>query len=140
MSKTKVAVLFGGQSSEHDVSCVSAATVINSIDRDYYDVVMVGITKDGRWLKTESVDKITDGSWRDGKVSMILSPDRTHKGFVAIENGKCKAEPVDVVFRYCTDSTVRMERFRAYLNLPESHMSDAELLHQLYRWISCLPK
>ena len=44
MSKTKVAVLFGGQSSEHDVSCVSAATVINSIDRDYYDVVMVGIT------------------------------------------------------------------------------------------------
>lgn len=112
MSKTKVAVLFGGQSSEHDVSCVSAATVINSIDRDYYDVVMVGITKDGRWLKTESVDKITDGSWRDGKVSMILSPDRTHKGFVAIENGKCKAEPVDVVFPvlhglYGEDGTVQ---------------------------------
>ena len=138
MSKTKVAVLFGGQSSEHDVSCVSAATVINSIDRDYYDVVMVGITKDGRWLKTESVDKITDGSWRDGKVSMIISQDLTNKGFVAIENGKCNRWMS--FFRYCTDSTVRMERFRAYLNLPESHMSDAELLHQLYRWISCLPK
>ena len=112
MNKTKVAVLFGGQSSEHDVSCISATTVINSIDRDYYDVVLVGITKDGRWIKTDSVDDITSGRWVDGKINFILSPDRTHKGFIAIENGTCSVEPVDVVFPvlhglYGEDGTVQ---------------------------------
>ena len=50
MEKQTVAVLFGGQSSEHEVSCVSAVTVIENIDRDKYDVLLVGITKEGSWL------------------------------------------------------------------------------------------
>lgn len=112
MNKTKVAVLFGGQSSEHDVSCVSAVTVINSIDKDYYDVILIGITKDGNWIKTDSVEDITSGRWRDGRVNMILSPDRAHKGFVVMENGVCRIEPVDVVFPvlhglYGEDGTVQ---------------------------------
>lgn len=98
MKKTKVAVLFGGQSSEHDVSCISATTVINNIDRDTYDVIMVGITKDGRWLKTETVEEITSGAWRDSKITMILSPDRNHKGFVELNDGKATTVEVDVVF------------------------------------------
>ena len=84
MKKIKVAVLFGGQSSEHDISCISAATVIESIDREKYDVITVGITKDGRWIKTDNVEDIKSGKWREGKVTMILSPDRIHKGFVEI--------------------------------------------------------
>ncbi len=112
MNKTKVAVLFGGQSSEHDVSCVSAVTVINSIDKDYYDVILIGITKDGNWIKTDSVEDITSGRWRDGRVNMILSPDRAHKGFAVMENGVCRIEPVDVVFPvlhglYGEDGTVQ---------------------------------
>ena len=39
----------GGKSSEHDVSLVSAKTVIENIDKDLYNVIMVGITKDGQW-------------------------------------------------------------------------------------------
>ena len=39
----------GGKSSEHDVSLISAKTVIESIDKDRYSVIMVGITKDGQW-------------------------------------------------------------------------------------------
>ena len=112
MSRTKVAVLFGGQSSEHDVSCISATTVINNIDRDYYDVIMIGITKDGRWLKTESVEDITSGKWRDGKVTMVLSPDNSHKGFLEIRKGKVTPVSVDVVFPvlhglYGEDGTVQ---------------------------------
>ena len=112
MSRTKVAVLFGGQSSEHDVSCISATTVINSIDRDYYDVIMIGITKDGRWLKTESVEDITSGKWRDGKITMVLSPDNSHKGFLEIRKGKVTPVSVDVVFPvlhglYGEDGTVQ---------------------------------
>ena len=95
MNKIKVAVLFGGQSSEHDVSCVSATTIISNIDRDYYDVIMVGITKDGRWLKTDNIEDITSGKWRDGKVSMILSPDNSHKGFITIEDGRVEKKRKD---------------------------------------------
>lgn len=48
--KVRVAVLFGGQSSEHDVSLRSAETVIGALDPDRYDVVPIGITREGRWL------------------------------------------------------------------------------------------
>lgn len=48
--KVRVAVLFGGQSSEHDVSLRSAETVIGALDPDRYEVVPVGITREGRWL------------------------------------------------------------------------------------------
>ena len=98
MKKIKVAVLFGGQSSEHDISCISATTVIESIDREKYDVITVGITKDGRWIKTDNVEDIKSGKWREGKVTMILSPDRVHKGFVEIEDGRAEVTEVVVVF------------------------------------------
>ena len=49
-AKPRVAVLFGGRSSEHSISCVTAVGVLGAIDRDKYDVVPVGVTKDGRWV------------------------------------------------------------------------------------------
>ena len=48
--KVRVAVLFGGQSGEHDVSLRSAQTVMNALDPERYDVVRIGITREGRWL------------------------------------------------------------------------------------------
>ena len=65
MSKKRVAVIFGGQSSEHEVSRVSAESVIRNIDRSKYDVVMVGITKEGRWLRYDGpVEKLGIGEWQ----------------------------------------------------------------------------
>lgn len=61
--KTKMLVVFGGQSSEHIVSCMSAVNVINHIDREKYDVVIVGITEEGKWLYVDSVESIRDESW-----------------------------------------------------------------------------
>ncbi len=49
----RVLVLFGGRSSEHQVSCLSARSVLAALDRDRYDVVAVGITRDGRWVLTD---------------------------------------------------------------------------------------
>jgi D-alanine-D-alanine ligase len=51
--KPRVAVVFGGRSSEHAVSCMTAAGVLRAIDRDRYDVVPVGIATDGRWVLAE---------------------------------------------------------------------------------------
>ncbi len=53
MSKQRVLVLFGGRSSEHQVSCLSARSVLGALDRDKYDVIAVGITRDGRWVLTD---------------------------------------------------------------------------------------
>ena len=62
--KPRIAVVFGGRSSEHAVSCATAGSVLQAIDTDRYDVVPVGITQDGRWV-LESADPgrlaITDG-------------------------------------------------------------------------------
>lgn len=63
--KKRVAVIFGGQSSEHEVSRVSAESVIKNINRDKYDVIMIGITKDGRWLHYDGpADKLGTGEWQ----------------------------------------------------------------------------
>src|SRR6478609_1219265 len=48
--KPRVAVVFGGRSSEHGISCVTAGSVMAAIDREAYDVVPVGIATDGRWV------------------------------------------------------------------------------------------
>jgi D-alanine-D-alanine ligase len=65
MNKKRVAVIFGGQSSEHEVSRVSAQSVISNINKDKYDVIMIGITKDGRWLNYDGpVDLLGSGQWQ----------------------------------------------------------------------------
>ena len=67
MSKKTIAVLFGGQSSEHEVSCMSAVNIISQIDREKYDVLLVGITKEGHWVLANGIDSVKDGSWRESK-------------------------------------------------------------------------
>ena len=52
-SKTRVVVLFGGESAEHDVSCVTASHVLRALDPQKYEVSTVGITREGRWVQSE---------------------------------------------------------------------------------------
>ncbi|TQN32545.1 D-alanine--D-alanine ligase [Haloactinospora alba] len=62
--KTRVAVVFGGSSSEHEISCVTAGSVMSAIDTDRYEVVPIGITRDGNWVLTSDDPRrlaITDG-------------------------------------------------------------------------------
>lgn len=64
MAKQRIAVIFGGASSEHEVSCVSASSVIHNIPADTYEIVCIGITKKGRWLfYPGDWSLIADGSW-----------------------------------------------------------------------------
>ena len=80
-----VALLFGGLSSEHEVSRVSAGTFADNMDPARYDLVKIGITKDGRWLYTEaSTAQMADGSWETlpGNMPCVLSPDRADHGAI----------------------------------------------------------
>ena len=96
--KTKVLVVFGGQSSEHIVSCMSAVNVINHIDREKYDVVIVGITEEGKWLYVDSVEFIRDESWRDKSVGAVFSPGATEKCVLIERESGVEKVPVDVAF------------------------------------------
>jgi D-alanine-D-alanine ligase len=99
MSKKVIAVLFGGQSSEHDVSKVSAATIMSKINKEKYTIVPVYITKDGRWLLYDgAVENIQNGDWEKFSVCAILSPDTQHGGLLRIVGDKIKKIPVDLVF------------------------------------------
>ena len=98
MKKKNVIVLFGGRSSEHEVSCVSATTVISNMDKEAYEVYAVGITKEGRWVLVDSIEEIQDGSWVNSKKQAILSPDTTEKALYVTENGECKKLRMDVAF------------------------------------------
>ena len=98
MSKKNVLVLFGGRSSEHEVSCVSATTVISNMDTETCEIYAVGITKEGRWVLVDSVEEIKDGSWVDSKQQAMLSPDTTEKALYVIENGEFKKITIDVAF------------------------------------------
>ncbi|SCJ48845.1 D-alanine--D-alanine ligase [uncultured Eubacterium sp.] len=62
----RIGVIFGGKSGEHEVSLLSATSVIEAIDREKYDVVMIGITKKGQWkLYGGDVKNLADGSWEE---------------------------------------------------------------------------
>src|SRR5229473_2078128 len=61
MKKLRVGILFGGRSGEHEVSLLSAASVLNAIDKQKYEVVPIGITKEGRWLTDTHAEQLLRG-------------------------------------------------------------------------------
>ena len=99
--KMCVVVLFGGMSSEHEVSCVSASTVVSNLDRARYEVMTIGITKEGRWLYTEATPaQMADGSWEELTANMpcVISPDRADHGMILFTPaGQVEKVHVDVV-------------------------------------------
>lgn len=98
---TNVLVIFGGVSSEHDVSCVSAASVIDNIPRDKYAVYMLGITKTGEWKLFEGkTDLLPGDKWADSAfcTRAVLSPDRADHGVLVFRDGGVETIKIDVVF------------------------------------------
>lgn len=101
MNKFNLLVIFGGASSEHSVSLVSSASVIDNLNKDVYNVIKVGITKEGKWLLTNSTtDKIKNGDWENEKdnTEAVLSPNTNTKGLIVLKDNKYSILPVDVIF------------------------------------------
>lgn len=112
MSKKVIAILFGGQSSEHEVSCSSATTIIHNINKEKYDVVIIGITKEGKWLLVDSVEAIVKDTWKNSFVTAIISPDASQKGIFILDHDKTRLQKIDVIFpvlhgKYGEDGTVQ---------------------------------
>jgi D-alanine-D-alanine ligase len=99
MKKLRVGVLFGGRSGEHEVSLLSAASVVNAIDKSKYEVVPVGITKDGRWLTAGDAERLLQG--KPGDESQHLragDPDAT-PGAAVLARGEAVVVPPEPVHR-----------------------------------------
>ena len=85
--RPRVAVIFGGQSSEHNISCLSAASVLAALDRERYEVVAIGITREGGWYSVSS----DPADWaRKGSVLPEVIPTETPMPFSELQ--------ADVVF------------------------------------------
>lgn len=111
MSKRNLAIIFGGRSSEHEVSCVSVVTIAKAVAQDKYNLYLIGITKEGNWKYIPSIEKIVDGSWRNGDKEAILSPDAKGEMLVVC-NGQVEHIKIDVIFpalhgMYGEDGTIQ---------------------------------
>ncbi len=95
-------VMFGGASSEHEISCISASSVLKHIDKEKYNIYKMGITKEGNWFLTSSpVANISDGSWEKDKNNRPASilPHRADANISIVNrDGTCEQMKVDVVF------------------------------------------
>ena len=119
MTRIRVAVVYGGRSSEHGISVVSAGSVISALDPERYEVVPIGINRAGAWLLTSgdaasmqitgrTVPSVSEGT------AVVLPADPTAKGLVTVEprSGVQALETVDVVFpvlhgRFGEDGTIQ---------------------------------
>ncbi len=92
----RVGVLFGGRSGEHEVSLVSAASVIRGLDPDKYEAVPIGITKDGHWLVGQGAVKMLPEVLKGGR-RVMLTADPTEAALVPLDRG-AGAQRLDVIF------------------------------------------
>ncbi|MDQ1709448.1 MAG: D-alanine-D-alanine ligase [Frankiaceae bacterium] len=118
--RIRLAVLFGGRSTEHQISCVSAGSVLAALDRDRYDVVAIGITPDGRWVVAPDDPKALTArgsvlpSVDEAGAAVALPGDPSAGGLVLLRPGDVPTAltAVDVVFpllhgAYGEDGTVQ---------------------------------
>ena len=100
MDKRTIAVIFGGCSPEYPVSLESSHSVIVNLDREKYDVIMLGITKGGEWYRFYGdVSALEDDSWRSGKcVPAVISPDREVHGIIEFGEDGVRATRIDAAF------------------------------------------
>ena len=91
---------------------MSAANIVEQIDTDTYNLLLIGITEEGRWLKAPSLDSIRDGSWKESCEEAVILPDATKKCALIKRGASWQEVPVDVAFPvlhglYGEDGTVQ---------------------------------
>lgn len=120
MSKIRVACLFGGCSSEYDVSLVSASSVIRNISQEKYEVIMIGITREGDfYLYNGNVDNIKKNNWFNDKTckKITFSNNKSDHGFIILETNKLIR--IDIAFPILHGKNGEDGRLQGLLELAE---------------------
>ncbi len=99
--RKRIAVIFGGHSSEYEVSLQSAFSVLQNMNENKFEVFPVGITREGEWYHyTGGLEQIRDNSWAEKKEnlhSVAVSQSRPAPGFLVFDGDGCRRIPVDLV-------------------------------------------
>ncbi len=100
--KKRVAVIFGGHSTEYDVSLQSACSVLQNINRNRFEIVPVGITRDGEWYHyTGKIENISSNAWFEDEENLnpvMVSQSRLEQGFAELHGNQFRRIPIDLVF------------------------------------------
>jgi D-alanine-D-alanine ligase len=97
-SRLRVGVIFGGRSGEHEVSLVSASSVLQALDPAKYDVVPIGITREGRWISSpQAMALLKERSGLDDAPGCVLMPEPRHEGLLMLTGGHAASGALDVV-------------------------------------------
>lgn len=101
MKKKKIGIIFGGDSPEYGVSLESAYSVISNMKKEKYELVLIGITKNGDWYKYEGdIENIKNDTWnQNGKCSKVLiSTNKSDTGLLEIEENRINLIKLDAIF------------------------------------------
>src|ERR1700675_2081648 len=93
MKKLRVGILFGGRSGEHEISLLSAASVFKAIDQNKYEVVPIGITKDGRWLTSSDAERLLHGKPVEPERQLRAGDPDTTTAAAVLQNGESVVVP-----------------------------------------------
>jgi D-alanine-D-alanine ligase len=115
--KIRVGVIFGGRSGEHEVSLVSAKGIMSAMDKGKYEIVPIGITKEGRWIASGDPMKALEAGTLEGSVPAALLGDPSQRGLMRLEESEkavttARLSEIDVIFPilhgpYGEDGTVQ---------------------------------
>jgi D-alanine-D-alanine ligase len=115
--KIRIGVIFGGRSGEHEVSLASAKGIMNAMDREKYEIVPIGITKEGRWIASGDPMKALEAGAPEESVPAALLGDPSQRGLMRLEESETavtttRLAEIDVVFPvlhgpYGEDGTVQ---------------------------------
>jgi D-alanine-D-alanine ligase len=99
MKKLRVGILFGGRSGEHEVSLLSAASVLEAIDKSKYEVVPIGITKDGRWLTAADAENLLQGKLIPEARNLRAGDPETTQAAAVLARGEAVVVPPEPAHR-----------------------------------------
>ncbi len=99
MKKLRVGILFGGRSGEHEVSLLSAASVLQAIDKEKYEVVPIGITKDGHWLTATDAENLLQGKLVIEPRHLRAGDPETTPAAAVLHQGKAVVVPPEPMHR-----------------------------------------
>lgn len=98
----KIAVIFGGHSTEYEVSLHSSFSVLENIDAEKYEIIPVGITREGEWYHyTGTYDHVENDTWHTDKehlIPVVVSQSRVNRGLIELTDNGMKRVPIDLAF------------------------------------------
>lgn len=109
----RLCILFGGRSAEHEISCMSAVSVVEAIDKEKYEMILIGITKSGKWLLYDGpLEKIETGEWQKIAETKLAEEPEKYAFSVLGSGGRSLKDIADFVLpiihgTYCEDGKLQ---------------------------------